>query len=212
MNRMMSGLLGLLLCLACAAPALCMAMTEAYGEGRITPTWRTGEKPQDIEELMNFPGRVYGDTGFFSELGQWENLYFQGSTEAFNRFLEQYSKLKLKPLGLVIHVGQPLAGALFGGKLEKEIRYDWHYVRHMPDQKEKPETVRVDLWLGGRVQFDKIKVPPNIELKSGGEIEKFIEAHKAGRLTPGEEEPAKPKQPTEEDKPKVDGEVEAPQG
>ena len=208
MTRTISYLVVTLLCLACAGPVWCMAMSQPYGEGRITPTWRTGEKPQDIEELMNFPGRVYGDTGFFSELGQWENLYFQGDTAALSRFLEQYSKLKMKSLGLVIHVGQPLAHAMFGGKLEKEVRYDWDYTRQIPDKKTDPETVWVGLWLGGRVQFDKIKVPLNLELKSGGEIEKFIASHKAGRMTPRDEEPPKPKQPTEEDKPKVDGEVE----
>jgi len=208
MSRTMSSLLIMLLCLACAGPAWCMAMTQPYGEGRITPIWRDGEMPKDIAELMNFPGRVYGDQGFFSELGQWENLYFQGDSEAFNRFLEQYSKLKLKPLWLVIHVGQPLARAQFGGKLDKEIRYDWDYTRQIPEKKTDPEIVWVDLWLGGRVQFDKIKVPANLELQSGGEIEKFIEAHKAGRMTPRDEEPAKPKPPTEDEKPKVDGEIE----
>ena len=187
-----------------------MAMTEPYPEGRIiAPITRGDEPPGEpalLSELMNFPGRVYGDHGFFSELGDWENLYFQGDTATLNRFLEQYSKLKFKPLWLVIHVGQPSAHAQFGGKLDKEIRYDWSYTRQIPEKKTDPETVWVNLWLGGQVQFDQIKVPLNLELKSGGEIEKFIEKHQAAQKA-GD----KPL-PQIQEKPKVDGEIEAPQG
>jgi hypothetical protein len=54
-------------CLVISLPAFPMAMVEPYGTGRIYPVWRTPEMPKDILSLMNFPGRVYGDYGFFSD-------------------------------------------------------------------------------------------------------------------------------------------------
>jgi hypothetical protein len=174
-------LLAGLVCLSWSVPAFCWAMVQPYGKGRIYPVWRSGEMPKDILSLMNFPGRAYGESGFFTEIGQWENLYFQGSAQVFNRFLDQYSHLKMKPLVLTIHVGQPAVAGLFGAKPDKEIRYDWQYSRFIPDKSKQPETVNVDVWLGGNIRLDEIKVPANIEVKSGGEIEKFIADHEARR-------------------------------
>lgn len=169
-------------CLACAIPASPWAMTEPYDKGRIYPVWRSGEQmPKDILSLMNFPGRVYGDHGFFGGNGNFENLYFRGGAQVFNRFLDQYSHLKIKSFFLTIHVGRPIVQGTFGVKPEKEIRYDWQYYRWIPDDKDQLETVSVDIWIGGNIRLDEIKVPANIELRSGGEIEKFVADHEAKR-------------------------------
>jgi hypothetical protein len=38
--------------------------------------------------------------------------------------------------------------------------------------------ITVELWLGGQVDLSKVEVPLNLKVESGGEIEKFIAAHK----------------------------------
>jgi hypothetical protein len=32
----------------------------------------------------------------------------------------------------------------------------------------------VDVWLGGRIKLDELRIPANVEVASGGEIEKFV--------------------------------------
>lgn len=183
MRKLLLCVVAVLACVSSADRASPWAMTQPYGTGRIYPIWRTGAMPKDILNLMNFPGRVYGGNGFFGDYGQFENLYFQGDAQTFNRFLVQYARLKMKPLFVTIRVGQPVVRGMFGAKVEKEIRYDWQYTRWIPNKPEQPETVSVDLWIGGSIRLDEIRVPQNVELRSGGEIEKFIAEHEAKRRT-----------------------------
>jgi hypothetical protein len=36
----------------------------------------------------------------------------------------------------------------------------------------------VDVWLGGRIKLNELRIPTDIEVVSGGEIEKFVEERK----------------------------------
>jgi hypothetical protein len=168
------------LLLMCVGAVYSMSSVEQYGRGHIYPFANTPEIDGDLEVLMNLPGRVYGDRGFFSEIGDWENLYFEGGPRLFNKFLEQYARVKGLPLTMSIHVGRPIARQTFGAPLDSEIHYDWRFTRYTPGSKVMPgPPVNVELWLGGNVPLEEVSIPPGIEVKSGEdkpneEIDRFL--------------------------------------
>lgn len=167
------------------ATVLGLAMSQPYGDGPIRPNSRTGEVAPELVQVMNFPGRVYGDSGFFSELGDWENLYFAGDVEALNRFLQLYARVPVKPLTLSLHTGKGLARGWMTAAPEKPAPCDWSFTRHLAGSKraegEPNETVHVSVWLGGGISLDGLRVPENVEVSSGGEIERFVQQHQMRR-------------------------------
>ena len=141
--------------------------------------------PEGTRELVNREGRVHG---YF--VNACDILFFAGDTSAFNEFLEQYAMLKDTPLTLVLHPGRGMAGSPWDK--EKKIPFEWQvnilgrgWSRRYPEPPTADESKYVvlpELWLGGQVQLDKVEIPLNVEVKSGGEIERFIAAHEARRL------------------------------
>lgn len=142
------------------------------------------EWPAGLKELLDREEWVYG---YWVNANDW--FFFVGDTEAFNQFLKQYAKLKDTPLKLVLHAGRGRTGRLGYG--EKRIQFDWelkalrrgwHPEAPKDPASEKPAyVVIVELWLGGKVELSSVKVPLNVEVKSGGEIEQFITEHEADR-------------------------------
>jgi hypothetical protein len=104
-----------------------------------------------------------------------------------NDFLAQYAKLTETPLVLVIHPGKAPSEESVGEKFTK--RYDWKldsmYPAFTRDKEwfRKPDggrwrrVVVLNAWLGGNIRLDELKVPANVEVRSGGEIENFVEDH-----------------------------------
>ncbi len=167
------------------AIVLGLAMSQPYRDGPIRPISRTGEVAPELVELMNFPGRVYGDSGFFSELGDWENLYFAGDLEALNRFLKLYARVPVKPLTLSLHTGKGLARGWMTAGPEKPTPCNWSLTRHLAGSKraegQPDETLHVSVWLGGDISLDGLEAPANVEVSSGGEIERFVRQHQMRR-------------------------------
>jgi len=135
------------------------------------PVHQQDEWPAGLAELLNREERVHG---------YWVNandfFFFAGDTDAFNEFLEQYAALKNTPLRLALHPGVGMTGSLSG---EKNIPFEWRVSveKWHSDPSKAPTLVTMGLWLGGLVKLDKIKVPLNVEVKSGGEIERFVAEH-----------------------------------
>jgi len=146
------------------------------------PDW-----PAGLKELIHLEGRVYGRI-FQMDAPSCKGVshYYVGDYESFNWFLKQYAKVKPAPLTLILH---PRVGAVsrVAGK-EGRILFDWQIqittarsLKKETENEKQKYKVTVDLWIGGNVDMGKIEVPLNIELKSGGEIEKFVAAHQARR-------------------------------
>ncbi len=179
--------------------------TELSTGGPVVPS---ADWPEGVKELVNREARVhsYWGKGVFLTrsvvLGGAEKevqacpvtvhefFCFADDTNAFNDFLAQYAMLKDTPLTLVLHPG--CGGASSPWEKEKQIPFDWQltilrrgWESRYPHAPPGPvygiatEAVMTDLWLGGQVQLDKVEVPLNVEVKSGGEIERFIAAHQA---------------------------------
>jgi len=142
------------------------------------------EWPAGLSDLVNRECRMYG---YWVNANDW--FFFAGNAEVFNEFVKAYARLKDTPLTLVLHAGRGRTGRLGYG--EKKIEFDWEikallrgwHPEAPPDPRsDKPGyVIIVEVWLGGQVDLDKVKVPLNVEVKSGGEIEKFISGHEAKR-------------------------------
>jgi len=134
--------------------------------------------PAGLNDLLKNRDPVYG---YF--LNEFDSLYYSGDTEAFNAFVALYSKVKVEHLTLVLHCGRGETSRL--GDKNNTVSFDWMLGGcnwGVTWSKEPmPQTATLGVWLGGQVHLDKIKVPLNVEVKSGGEIEKFIAEHRAKR-------------------------------
>jgi hypothetical protein len=107
----------------------------------------------------------------------WVDVFFySGDTATFNTFVAGYSQRTDLKLRVVIHAGAKKARSPWD-KADRDIAADWsYYVWNVgiPDPR-KPAPSRVDVWLGSRIKLDELRIPANVEVVSGGEIERFIE-------------------------------------
>jgi hypothetical protein len=173
--------------LTCAVAAFGVAMEYPKGQRVVLPGW---PRASGLEDLVNRDGRVYGYL-----INSDDYFFFAGDTRDFNAFVAEYAKLKDTPLLLVLHPGKGETGQFGPSDSDEKQSFDWEvsvlmWARHpeladIASGEEPRHVVILDLWLGGQVELDKVKVPLNIQVKSGGEIENFIAARKkAGESQP----------------------------
>ena len=178
-----------------------VAGASAWGQAVTGPweTWEHGKGPLSLplqpqfEKLVNRPSCVYG---FCTNLDwHWPDpviavtpsayFFFRGDTKGLNEFLEAFSRLKDEKLVLIIRAGRAPPESRRGSR--EEFPYDWKMVwdgqvRKRPEGDHLEHFVRsAEVWLGGNVKLDELRVPPSIEVQSGGEIEKFIREHETAR-------------------------------
>jgi len=154
-----------------------------------------------LEKLVGHGGVVYGvhtDAPTFFRGLETMYIFFRGDHDDFNEMLKQYAKLadplkrysesKDTPLALTLHAGRGNVASAGAGTFarNKEIPFDWkiRITREgtlVSDRQKRRYWVTVDLWVGGEVELDKVKVPLSVEVKSGGEIENFIARHEEKR-------------------------------
>ena len=154
-----------------------------------SPQWPVGLKGL-IESAPRVDGYFVNANDFFQ---------YRGPTQALNLFLARYAGLGGTPLTVVLHAGKGQVRKGWGARQPQPC--DWKLSvlrrgRHPQAPKQRGAegglyVVMVDVWLGGDVQLDGLKAPLNVEVRSGGEIEKFIAAHKAEqkKLRPPAEQP-----------------------
>jgi len=105
-----------------------------------------------------------------------DTFYYAGDTAAFNKFVEAYSKRTDLKLRVVIHVGTTKASSPWDNK-DRNIPADWSFhVWNAPPDPRNPAPSKVDVWLGSRIKLEELRIPANVEVVSGGEVEKFIAA------------------------------------
>ncbi len=154
------------------------ALAGEYGPDH--PIIQQTEWPSGLANLLGAWKPVYANWVNFQD-----NFYFSGDAATFNAFMEAYGKLEGISHTLVLHSGK--------GEVKDRIgepatyAFDW-YVFVVPPMipdggiaKDHPykRYVTVNLYLGCSIQLSEIKVPANVKVVSGGEIEKFIKQHQA---------------------------------
>ena len=164
----------LLAVLACRVPAFAMGGDIPPGQVNVQPDW-----PRELVELLTRQDSVNGI---------WVNAndfyYYAGDTDTFNEVLKKYAELRNTPLRLILHPGKGMTGSLGD---EPDIPFEWQIgvMKWHDDPSEVPLLVTLELWLGGQVQLENVKAPLNIQVKSGGEVEKFIKIHEGKRIKIG---------------------------
>lgn len=184
-----------LLIIIVATMACCeVALAAGGGHGTKPATLSDSYLPESssvqLTDLVNRPERV---GGYWINSNNW--FYFAGDTKKLNDFLCQYAKLTETPLVLVIHAGKAPAEECIGEMFKTP--YDWKldsmypaFTRdttwfRKPNGGKWRRVVILQVWLGGNIRLDELKVPPNIEVRSGGEIERFIENHNKNKVVWG---------------------------
>ena len=111
--------------------------------------------------------------------GKWVNadseFFFLGDTASLNRFLSRYATLQLLAPGTVtIHEGPDRVKAL--GTEEPMEQYDWSMsVRKVPMAHPEPKwIVQIDIWVDRNIHLRDLKLPTNLDARSGGEVDAFV--------------------------------------
>lgn len=137
--------------------------------------------PKGLADLVNSDNRIHG---FFVN---WQDyFFFAGDSSAFNEFLQKYSQLLNTRLQLVIHPGKLEVKSPWD-KQPRDLSADWKLYTSPYGPVTQPATAptntqfitRIDLYLGGSVKLDDLKIPENVPVESGGEIEGFVKKHQA---------------------------------
>jgi hypothetical protein len=160
--------------LICVAAVGLWGLGSDHGPGPVPAG--DGGWPEAFTEIFNREDRVHG---YFVNSG--DVFFYAGDADAFNEFLEQCSKLEDADHELVLHPGKAKVRSPWD-KEGRGIDGDWRlYADRRPRTPGKKYLVQVDLWLGGKVPLEGLKVPLNFSVRSGGEIEKFVADHKEKR-------------------------------
>lgn len=142
------------------------------------PILQADDWPLGVADLLNSQKPVHAYYVNFQDM-----FFYSGDSSAFNAFMERYGKLEGIPHTLVLHCGKAETRDKFQG--ERMQSYDWHVLvtpPRIPDggiDKNSPYRyyVTVNLLLGGDVRLSEIKVPGNVTVKPGKEIDEFIKKH-----------------------------------
>jgi hypothetical protein len=171
--------LTLSLCLITASEALAVGGDHPAGK-KIARDYNH-EWPKGLPDLINSGDRVWGHW-----INQGEFFYYRGDAAALNKFLASFGKLPNTPLAVVLHAGaKPLTGPLGG---EQTTPYDWQLevarrgwgapLDPRQPEKEPGYVVTVHVWLGDPITLSRLDIPKHVEVRSAGDIERFINTHR----------------------------------
>lgn len=112
--------------------------------------------------------------------------FFAGDAASFNEQLSTLGKSKhelqqdatFATKKVVLHPGPMVVSRYY--KPERAISTDWS-VTTWPEDRSNPSKVhlQIDIWLGGQIKLEELRIPADFEVVSGGEIEKFVEGRKS---------------------------------
>jgi hypothetical protein len=154
----------------CLALAL-MAPTLAWGLGADLPSTAVtnGKWPKGLAELVNTPARVHG---YFVNAA--DVLFFAGDAPALNAFLTKYAQLPNTKFKVILHPGKPEVKSPWDEQ-PREIVADWKlYAAPYDEAGLRPQAgefvTRVDVWLGGAVKWDELRMPANVPVESFDQV------------------------------------------
>ncbi len=137
--------------------------------------------PDALKKLANHDARVAGDVWFADYFA-----YYAGDTEKLNAFLRQYDDTVDTNATLVLHAGRRTYSWPPDGNTEITGEADWmmHVSQHTPGRpneaafKGEEFLITLHVWLGGQTDMKELEVPLSMDVRSGREIEGFVERHK----------------------------------
>lgn len=161
----------------------CASVASGLGGDHKGPVGGSDKWPAGLKDLANRSDRVHG---YFVN---WEDVfYFAGKTPALNDFLSKYATLPNTKLEVVLHPGAKQARSPWD-TVDRDINVDWMLYStpftavQLTGGKVTPGpfVTKLEIWLGGKISLADLKVPKNIEVRSSGEIERFVSEHQGKR-------------------------------
>lgn len=140
--------------------------------------------PKGYAALINADNRVHGYWVNFEDV-----FFLKGDGADLSKFIKACSTFADVDVEVVLHPGR-LAVQSPWDESPREIEADWRsYTSPFKivgegTQRtigEKRFQIVIDVWLGGRVKLEDLDIPVGVPVRSGGEIEAFIEQHNARR-------------------------------
>jgi len=124
--------------------------------------------PKGLPKLIESSAMVDGHWVNFSD-----EFFFAGDTAELNRFLARFGRLGLDHV-VVIHAGTARTTALWGDRVAE--RYDW---KLLVNSTNAGGTAEVHVWIDANVLLEELEIPEKFDVRSGGEIDRFIGKHRA---------------------------------
>lgn len=130
---------------------------------------------------------VHGYDGNFGAVG----VYYAGDAAALNEHLLETAKQLREPTfatpvvsrKIILHPGPMILPEYL--ERERRTSTDWLQTTWFELETTKAEMhLQIDVWIGGRIKLDELRIPAEFTVESGREIETFVEQHNKGLTTP----------------------------
>lgn len=150
------------------APAICFGMGADHKPGNLPAHdgWGKG-----VYEAVNRPNRVHG---FW--INSSDTLFYKGSNDDLQKMADSLSQTQGVKVEVILHAGQGEAKSPWSKKTVDNA--DWSVTIAGDEAISKIQNkVRIDVWLSGSITLDDLQFPPSVSVKSGKEIESFVDRH-----------------------------------
>lgn len=132
-----------------------------------------GNSPLSPANYVEWPGLVEVADDDCRVYTSWvngnEDFYFAGTTEQLNESLKEFAEIKVKTHEVLIRPGPGKAHTF---NRERTLDCNWHVNVHggiskivtTKDQGDKiwPADPTMEIWIGGSIELDKIKIPEGV--------------------------------------------------
>ena len=119
--------------------------------------------------------------GYDGNLGQ-VGTYYAGNASALNQYVLSLGETSRAPETsyatkvVTLHPGPMVVPEYLNPK--SDISTDWLVTTWRGDSAGEPSWhIQIDVWLGGKIKLDELRIPKGFVVKSGREIEGFVARH-----------------------------------
>lgn len=148
--------------------------------------------PKEIRDCANSPGRVFATVESWSGGYEYRTVYFRGNVATLNEQLEKIASFSgvpvLKGLPRVIIHDDERPRRTYSFHQIETPEFDWrlHFDTHIqiggPNGGELDATVYAEVWIGGAVALDQLKIPQQLRVQAASRVEKYADDHEVTRL------------------------------
>ncbi|MCU0709455.1 MAG: hypothetical protein MUF23_14290 [Pirellula sp.] len=125
-------------------------------------------------EAVNLPCRVHGYW-----INSSDTLFYKEGNDVLERTLQKLSSIQGLTVRVILHPGKGVAKSPWSKEVLDSA--DWTVTIAGKEAITQVQNhVTVDVWLGGNIALDDLKIPEAIAVESGNEIEAYIEKRRTG--------------------------------
>ena len=125
--------------------------------------------PVGTYEAVNLPCRVHGYW-----INSSDTLFYKDGNAVLEEMLQKLGSIQGLTVRVILHPSKVIAKSPWSKEVLDSA--DWTVTISGKEAITQIQNqVTVDIWLGGNVSLDDLKIPQDIDVKSGNEIEAYIE-------------------------------------